>query len=106
MTRISPQGTAIGLVDPDTFEAVAQMETCLLGEEDTLILFTDGISEAQNRAGEDYGIDRLEAVLTSHARLPLEELFQRVQKEVTHYSNGVKQLDDITLLMLRRNPRD
>jgi sigma-B regulation protein RsbU (phosphoserine phosphatase) len=105
VTRISPPGTAVGLLDPDTFEAVTQMETYALGEEDTLILFTDGVSESQNRAGEEYGIERLEAVLASRASLSLQDLFHQVQQEVTHFSDGVEQLDDITLLMLRRNPR-
>lgn len=103
LTRISPKGTAVGLLDPETFEAVIGMESCILEEGDTLVLFTDGITEARNRAEEEYGIQRLIDVLTAHAQLPLEELFDQIQKEVMSYSAGVQQQDDITLMMLRRN---
>ena len=101
--RIHPAGTAVGLLASEVFEEITEMTSLPLEKEDTLILFTDGITEAQNRAGEEYGMDRLENVLTANADLALQELFDLIHHDVTDFSTGVQQLDDITLLMLRRN---
>ncbi len=68
---------------------------------DTLVLYTDGITEAANTADELYGHERLEAVAARHAEAPLEELQASILADVEEFSRGTYQADDITLLILR-----
>lgn len=68
---------------------------------DTLVLYTDGITEAANTADELYGHERLEAVAARHAEAPLEELQAAILADVEEFSRGTYQADDITLLILR-----
>ena len=68
---------------------------------DTLVLYTDGVTEASNANGEEFGELRLVDVLASHAHLPLESLQQEVVSAVQSFSSGSEQQDDITLVIAR-----
>jgi len=65
-----------------------------------LVLYTDGITEAVNENGEEFGASRLVDALVAHSQLPLTELMQRVFDEVRRFSPGEQQ-DDITLVIAR-----
>ncbi|MGH7680350.1 MAG: PP2C family protein-serine/threonine phosphatase [Candidatus Eiseniibacteriota bacterium] len=69
---------------------------------DTLVMYTDGITDARNRLGEDFGEERLISVVE---RLPdrfsAEEIVQSIADEVARFSDGADQMDDITLLALK-----
>jgi len=67
---------------------------------DTLLLYTDGIIEAVNDDGSEFGEERLLAALRAHRNLPVPQLLERILKEVEEFSSG-KQADDITLLLAR-----
>ena len=68
---------------------------------DTGIVFTDGVTEAVSREGEEYGIERLKNVLLDNCNLPLDSLCDTIIKDVTDFE-GEKRFDDITLLALKR----
>jgi len=70
---------------------------------DTLILYTDGITEAVNQDGEEFGEGRLVNALLSHGRLPVPQLLQCVFDEVGQFSRGEQQ-DDITVVIARSLP--
>lgn len=74
---------------------------------DTLMLYTDGITEAPGSAGDFLGEDqeRFRCLLRSAAGLPLPEAVQRVLAEVERHSLGIPQSDDRTLMLIRRMPR-
>ncbi|MFQ5777477.1 MAG: SpoIIE family protein phosphatase [Terriglobia bacterium] len=69
---------------------------------DTLILFTDGITEAVNLQEEEFGLNRLQEVAGRHAREPVEELHAAILAAVAEFTQGTPQADDITLLIVRR----
>ena len=78
-------------------EATARLETG-----DSLLLYTDGITDARNMAGEDYGEDRLVHLATSLPRsLNAEELIQAVAEDVSRFTGGAEQADDITLVAVK-----
>lgn len=76
--------------------------TALLEAGDSLLLYTDGITDARNMAGDDYGEDRLVHLAKSLPRsLTAEELIQAVAEDVSRFTGGAEQADDITLVALK-----
>jgi len=69
---------------------------------DTLVLYTDGITEACDPDGEEYGLERLQQVGRSHAQADLEELEDAIERDVAQFARGVPFADDRTLVLLRR----
>jgi serine phosphatase RsbU (regulator of sigma subunit) len=68
---------------------------------DTLILYTDGITEAVNAAGEEFGESRLLNILGGHSDLTAGRLLQAVVAAVQQFSSGSEQQDDITAVVAR-----
>jgi serine phosphatase RsbU (regulator of sigma subunit) len=69
--------------------------------QDLFLMMTDGISEVPNASDEEFGFDRLEALLRNNAGQPLPQLWELIMGEVNRH--GVQQ-DDQTLLILRVVP--
>lgn len=67
---------------------------------DTLFVYSDGISEAFNPEGEEFGVDRLEAALAAVRGRSANEIVERVLADTTTFANGADQSDDITGLAL------
>lgn len=80
---------------------VYEQETTTLAPGDLLVLFTDGVSEALNRAGEEYSEGRLEQLLLARQGAPAADLIEAVQEDVAAFTRGAPQSDDITLMVLR-----
>ena len=74
-----------------------------LGPEDSIFLYTDGITEAVDSGGELFSEQRLQAYLQRVCSSPVgvEEIVQGVVDEVKRFSVGVPQFDDITVLIVR-----
>ena len=68
---------------------------------ESLVFYTDGVTEAFNKAGEEYQESRLEQVLEGKNSLSVNELVQHVFENVQSFSEGVEQSDDITCLALK-----
>lgn len=69
---------------------------------DTLFLYTDGLSEFFNHAGDEYGTRRVEALAARHLCTSPEKMLTACLEELRIFSAGAKQTDDLTLLA---NPR-
>lgn len=80
-----------------------EFETCTAALEpgDTLVLFTDGVTEAVNRQDEEFEMDRLIEVVQKNAAASVEDLQNAVLGAVKDFARGAQQADDITLLVLR-----
>ena len=76
--------------------------TFALGTGDCLALFSDGVTEAQNESGEDFGEARLCDLVRSSAREPADALVARVFAAVDRFAGTAPQFDDITMLVLRK----
>jgi sigma-B regulation protein RsbU (phosphoserine phosphatase) len=87
----------VGLVPEAEYTAV-----CLkLEPGDTLVLFSDGVTEAMDPSEELFGVSRLRKVLTGHLQTPLDELQRTVLESVENFARGASQADDLTLLLVR-----
>jgi phosphoserine phosphatase RsbU/P len=68
---------------------------------DTLVLFSDGVTEAMDPDEQLFGTSRLQEVLAGLMDTPLEEIQKRVLESVENFSRGAPQTDDVTLLLVR-----
>ena len=69
---------------------------------DSLLLFTDGISEARNLSGNEYGIGGLSLAAGGRHGLPSKELVSACLKDIERYSFGTRQADDQTLMAVHK----
>ena len=90
---LGSSGTVLGVFPETEYRgAVVPLE-----RGDRLLLYTDGVTESRNRAGEEYGEERLAAALSRNRHLPAAELHRAVLDEVTQFAvDGFE--DDTTLL--------
>lgn len=73
---------------------------CQLRSSNKIVLFTDGITEAENQTHQLYGEDRLTALLKSKAEEGVEEIADGIISDVNEFAGDAEQFDDITLLIL------
>src|SRR5229473_1642789 len=87
----------VGLVPEAEYTAV-----CLkLQPGDTLVLFSDGVTEAMDPDEQMFGVARLKQLLTGQLECPLEQLQTCVLEAVENFARGAHQADDLTLLIVR-----
>jgi serine phosphatase RsbU (regulator of sigma subunit) len=94
--RLDSTGTVVGLFN----EWDCSTGQCELKLGDTLALYTDGVTEAFNEVGEEFGEERLLATLLDRGQLSAVELSQSVVEEVRAF-NVREQHDDITLIVAK-----
>ncbi|HXY40059.1 MAG TPA: PP2C family protein-serine/threonine phosphatase, partial [Vicinamibacteria bacterium] len=94
--RLLPTAMVVGLVE-DWSCATAQTVLC---PGDLLVLYSDGLSEAANGGGDEFGEARLAEAARLHRERPLEELLDEVFAAVRRFSGG-EQADDQTLVVAR-----
>ena len=95
--RLTAGGLIVGAFQHVTFEE----ETLQLDPGDTLVIFSDGISEALNSKGEEFGEDRLVSCLETNRDLPVPHLLKCVLDTVQQFRDDAAQSDDLTVLILR-----
>jgi serine phosphatase RsbU (regulator of sigma subunit) len=90
-------GPVLGLLSMATYE----FETVALEPGDLVIVCSDGVTEARNRAGDEFGRERLvDAVRARHGARP-EAVLESLIAAVKLFSEGAAQADDVTVLVLR-----
>lgn len=97
-SRFAATGMPVGLyADMPADAANAQ-----LGEGDDLLIFTDGITEALDPSGEEFGERRLLATLQGSRALPPADLVKHLYDAVDDFARGEAQFDDMTCIAVRR----
>ena len=98
--RLEANGLPLGLFPVVEYEKVE----ITLGPGDLVMLYTDGITEAANPKGDEFGLDRLQAVVRKYAQEPLVALAVAIETAVEVFVDGTPFGDDRTIVMLRREP--
>ena len=73
-----------------------------LARGDTLFLYTDGLTEARNHAGAEYGLHRIRTLAARHTGIEPARLISECLQDLLSFREGLKQTDDLTLLAVRR----
>ena len=97
LARLTAGGPIVGAFGDATFEE----RTVQLGDGDTLVLFTDGVTEARNRSDEEFGEERLLDCLSPHRDAAPDDLLRRVFAAVREFCGGADPTDDITVTITR-----
>lgn len=94
---LHPTGPAIGLMEKFSVQ-LAQVQ---LHPDDTLVLYTDGVTEATNAEGVQWGLAALSRVISENHGLAPERLIEAILRALNTYTGGVILVDDLTLLACR-----
>ncbi len=99
--NLRPSGIGLGLSNDKRFENALDEIKIDLDENDTIVLYTDGITEAKNENLDDFGEKYFIEILLENKNKELDELKQKVIQEVSIFSHNHSQYDDITLVILK-----
>lgn len=98
--ELPPTGMPVGMLEEANWkDAALQLEP-----DDLLVLYTDGVSEAMNANREQYGAERLVAVLQRNLALEPALIAEAIKADIAAFTGGEPQRDDLTLLILRYKP--
>ncbi|NLE65927.1 MAG: SpoIIE family protein phosphatase [Lentisphaerae bacterium] len=106
--QVESGGLAFSISDPETFEAALEEKSITLRQGDTLIAYTDGVTEAASPDGEEWGPEALRKAAL--APIPDESASARlefIKRELFRFVGGTTHpADDMTLFVLRRSQGD
>jgi phosphoserine phosphatase RsbU/P len=98
LRRLEPTGPAVGLLPGLSFN----VDHLTLDPGDSLLAFTDGVTDARSPAGESYGEDRLFST-AARPDASAVSLLDSLDADLLAHTAGAEPFDDITLLALRRS---
>lgn len=101
---LCPKGMAVGIDSGGVFDRVCADHSFILDPGDMLLLYTDGLTEALNAGGEEFGVKRLREELRRTAPSGASETLQHLARSVRFFAGEQPQHDDITLIALRKKP--
>lgn len=100
LEQLEATGIPVGLLDFSTYEVL----TTRLDPGDKLVIYSDGLSEAENLAGEFFELDRIRQVLTANAAAGCTDLHTAMIRAVDQFTGGADQRDDVTLVVAEYQP--
>ena len=100
---IDAPGIALGIDAGDVFDEVIRDVTVKLAPLDTVVVYTDGINEALDDEGNEFGQEQLKAVLREAGPQSVDFLVKTIVDRVQNFSSGHPQNDDITLAAVQRS---
>ena len=103
--RLKPSGMGLGMSSEKHFEDTLDELIIDLKENDTIVLYTDGITEAKNENLDDFGEKYFTEILLESRNKSSDEISKKVINEVSMFAKNHSQYDDITLVILKWKPR-
>jgi sigma-B regulation protein RsbU (phosphoserine phosphatase) len=97
LRRIESGGMPVGLFEKAPYSG----DEAQLAPGDTLVLYTDGVTEAHNVAGEEFGEARLVTVLERYSRGSAAIVLEQIINAVKEFAHGAEQYDDVTALVVK-----
>ena len=98
VTRLEATGLPLGMFCNGQYS----VKRLNLEKGDSLFLYTDGLSEARDRSGAEYGVERLARFLGQQNALPPDALIASCLQDAKAHSDGAPHGDDVTLMVLQR----
>ena len=97
IARINATGPALGLIEAGTFAS----RTVMIPKGGVLVAYTDGVSEAQNGDDEEYGDEKLAALIAGSRELSAAALCARLLDTIRQYRGSRQDQDDVTVLVVK-----
>lgn len=100
---LKPKGIPVGInvPDEDLFRKTICVEKLTLQQDDMLVIYTDGITEAMNLDREQFGEGRLLAAIKRYGHQTAQEFSDALNQEINEFTGGAPQNDDITLVAIK-----
>ncbi len=70
---------------------------------DVLVIYSDGISEAMNESEEEYGEERLSELISNHLDKSPDKIIENILSDVKVFVGKASQWDDMTLMIIKRD---
>ncbi|MBN2198469.1 MAG: SpoIIE family protein phosphatase [Candidatus Aminicenantes bacterium] len=96
--RLGPTGLCLGMFPASTYEIGASR----LEKGDVILLFTDGLIESRNKAGQEMGEQKILDFLKRNVKRPAPELVKDLEAQFQDFTAGVKPFDDTTLVLIKK----
>lgn len=100
--QLHGNGMAVGMVPSEIFDDTIEDREITFGSGDSLLLYTDGVTEATNQDGEEFGIQNLESFAKSNCNLSPKSINRKLVSKLDAFSSLQFERDDITLLTIRK----
>ena len=97
LSELGATGIAIGVLDDSKYT----QDTVQMAQNDLLILYTDGITEAENARLEMFGLERLKEVILASHTVSSKDIIDEILNAVRAFTGDQPQSDDITLMVIR-----
>jgi sigma-B regulation protein RsbU (phosphoserine phosphatase) len=98
-TALITEGIPLGILAPAQIEE----KTLSLSPGDVVLFYTDGVTEAVNAEGEEFGEERLAELLRVHRAEPAEAIAGAIETAVREFTGDLVQADDFTLVLVKRD---
>ena len=99
---IHPPGLGVGIDKGAVFERVTKDESFEMAPGDCLLLYTDGVNEAMNPKGIEFGEERVQEQLANHAPNGPKAVIGGIIADLEHFLKGRRSHDDITLIAMQK----
>ncbi len=97
----APDGAALGIAEDVEFGTMIEEDQMLFASGDTVVIYTGGITEAMNSAGEEFGLDRLKQTVRANGCPDGEALVKKVESTLRSFVGSAPQHDDMTMVLVR-----
>ena len=97
----SAQGMVVGMVDDETFAMTIQEESHMLSPADVVLLYTDGLTEAQNEKGEEFTRQSVMQELKHVCGLNVDDAMRTLTNKVKKFTGAAPAYDDTTVVMIK-----
>jgi len=98
ITSLEATGLPVGIFSSGEYSA----ERVQLAPGDSLLLYTDGLTEARDRADEEYGAERLARLIKGRHDLPPQALTELCLEDLRTFLSGAPKTDDLSIMVIRR----
>jgi sigma-B regulation protein RsbU (phosphoserine phosphatase) len=102
VTSIKSPGMVLGIDSGNVFDRITSDFAVPLERDDCLILYTDGVTEALNTEGDEFGLERTTESVRASASDGAQAIVRRVIDDVRNFTGSQPQNDDITLIAIRK----
>lgn len=100
--KLNPKGMAVGIDGGEVFDRVCTDFPFCFESGDFLLLYTDGVTEALNADGREFGIERLINYLKKNATQSAADFLKNLTEELRGFVAHQPQYDDITLIAIKK----
>jgi len=98
-------GFALGMTSTRILKEKLVEKKFRFEEQDSILFYTDGLTEARNNRGEEFSAERLDGIMSIYGSLHSKTISRKVQTSLESFIGSEKNLDDITFTAVHRNPQ-